>query len=341
MRILIVIPRQPLATGNRITAERQQRGLVELGHTVQLVEVEPQRPQPLAAAIRNLRPTAALLLHAWRSGQPWLEVAEGATIPFAVNLTGTDLHEDLATSSRGPLVERVLQHAAAIVTQNPLTAEMLRRAYPEWGRRLHFVPPAVTFGDAPFPLRQHLAAVSGQTVLLHAAGLRPVKRNLDLLLLFDPIARQRRDFVVAFCGPILDPAYAACFRQGLVTRPWARHLGVIPPEAMAAALRATDIVLNHSQSEGLPNALLEAAVLGRPILARDIPGNTAVVRHGVNGLLYADDTEFVKLAGELLDNPVLRQRLADPDSERYRPESEARALQSLLRSIGDTKTVNG
>lgn len=333
MRILIVIPRQPFATGNRVTAERQRHGLESLGHAVQLVEVDADRPTPLAAAVAAFRPEVALLLHAWRSGRPWLLLPAAAAIPCAVNLTGTDLHEDLATAERGPTIRQVLARAAAIVVQNPLTAASLRAEHPEWARKLHLLPPAVVLGTAPHALRHTLGAAAATPLFLHPAGLRPVKRNLDLLLLCDPLARSYRDFSLAFCGPILDPAYAACFRQALATRPWARYLGVIPPEAMAAALREADVVLNHSQSEGLPNALLEAATLGRPILARHIPGNAAVVQHGLNGLLYHDDAQFQTLARALLENPVLRHRLAHPDPQRYRPEHEARALQSLLDSL--------
>ena len=72
-------------------------------------------------------------------------------------------------------------------------------------------------------------------------------------------------------------------------RRWASYLGVIPPEAMAAAMGGADVIINNSLSEGLANSLLEAATLGIPILARNNPGNAALVRHGINGLLFDDD----------------------------------------------------
>jgi glycosyltransferase involved in cell wall biosynthesis len=333
VRILIVIPRQPQATGNYVTAERQRHGLENLGHTVRLLEVEPERPQPLAAAIASFRPNVALLLHAWRSGHLWRQLPAASTVPYAVSLTGTDLNEDLATAERGPLVRQVLQGAGAIVTQNPLTAAMLRREGSPWATKLHLVPPAVVLGSEPFPLRERLALSADSLVLLHPAGIRPVKCNLELLLLCDDLATEQAAFSVVFCGPQLDPDYAARFQAALADRPWARYLGVVPPQAMAAVLLAADVVLNHSQSEGLPNALLEAAVLGRPILARDIPGNAAVVRPDENGLLYRSDDEFRRHARALLADPVLRRRLAVPAPEAYRPAGEARALEALLRPL--------
>ena len=263
----------------------------------------------------------------------WRQVPAAATVPYAVSLTGTDLHEDLATGERGPLIHAVLQAAGAIVTQNALTAATLRRDFAPWATKLHLVPPAVTLGSAPFPLRERLALPADGTVFLHPAGIRPVKCNLELLLLFDPLASAQPACSVVFCGPPLDPAYAARFQAALADRPWARYLGVVPPEAMAAVLRAADVVLNHSQSEGLPNALLEAAVLGRPILARDIPGNAAVVHSGENGLLYRSDDEFLRHARALLSDPALRERLSTPAPGQYRREDEARALEALLRPL--------
>jgi glycosyltransferase involved in cell wall biosynthesis len=42
-----------------------------------------------------------------------------------------------------------------------------------------------------------------------------------------------------------------------------------------------------SYREGLPRGLLEAAAMGLPLVATDVPGCRQVVRHGVNGLLCA------------------------------------------------------
>lgn len=333
MRILIIIPKQPSETGNRVTAERQKEGLEALGHKVALVEVEVGQTRVLAVALAAFRPDVALLLHAWRSGEPWLQIKKSATIPCVVSLTGTDLHEDFNNPERGPTVRALLARAAAIVTQNPFTTTDLRREGAEWSGRLHYLPPAVVLGDEPYFLRDVLGVDAETVVLLHPAGIRPVKGNRELLSLIGPIAKEYDNFVVAFCGPDLDADYAAEFHAALRSRPWARTLGVIPHAAMAAVLREADIVLNNSLSEGLPNALLEAAALGRPMLVRDIPGNAAIVTNDVNGLLYGDATTFRRHLVALLDDPALRRRLSLPDPERYRPESEAHALESLLCSI--------
>jgi glycosyltransferase involved in cell wall biosynthesis len=53
------------------------------------------------------------------------------------------------------------------------------------------------------------------------------------------------------------------------------------------ALAEADCVVLPSYREGLPRTLLEAAAMGKPLIATDVPGCRQVVRHEVNGLLCA------------------------------------------------------
>ena len=332
MRILIVLPRQERATGNEVTAERHRAGLVALGHQVELARVALDEAVSLRAIATVFAPDVVHLLHAYRSGRPWLEAGLG-DIPCVVTLTGTDINGGIDTPEEGPVIRRVLAAAGRIISQNRLTAEFLRREFPALAAKIAYLPPGIILGTAPAPVSRAELAPLGGTLFLHPAGLRPVKGNLELLDLFDPLAAAGIPFSVAFCGPALDPSYSAAFLAAIARRPWARYLGVIPPEAMPATLRQVDVVLNNSQSEGLANALLEAAALGVPMLVRDIPGNVAVVEKGVNGLLYHDAASFARQGRVLMDDPDLRRRLSRPDAGRYAPAVETQALVALYEEI--------
>jgi len=67
-------------------------------------------------------------------------------------------------------------------------------------------------------------------------------------------------------------------RQGVV-----EYLGS-SDDVRPAIEQATCVVL-PSYREGTPRSLLEAAAMGRPIIATDVPGCRETVDHGVNGLL--------------------------------------------------------
>ncbi|XP_029412312.1 glycosyltransferase 1 domain-containing protein 1 isoform X2 [Nannospalax galili] len=53
----------------------------------------------------------------------------------------------------------------------------------------------------------------------------------------------------------------------------------------------------------------EAMDLEVPVLARNIPGNAAVVEHGVTGLLFANPQEFIQLAKRLVSDPALEKEI--------------------------------
>jgi glycosyltransferase involved in cell wall biosynthesis len=50
-------------------------------------------------------------------------------------------------------------------------------------------------------------------------------------------------------------------------------------------LLLADCVVLPSYREGTPRSLLEAAAMGRPLIATDVPGCREVVHNGINGLL--------------------------------------------------------
>lgn len=131
-------------------------------------------------------------------------------------------------------------------------------------------------------------------VFLLPAGLRPVK---DVLWAVDAVEERVKviassskvssssspAFVLAVLGPSLDAPYASLVAQkarASYGAEGARAFTQMPPVARRVALeymRAAAGVLNTSLSEGQSGALLEAAALGTPVLARDVPGNRALL----------------------------------------------------------------
>ncbi len=332
MRILFVIPEQPRTTGNWVTALRHEQGLVSLGHEVRLVETAGSVAN-LERQVAEFKPDLIHLLHAYRAGRPWLGCRQQGAIPSVVSLTGTDLNHGLDSAEQGPQICAVLEQAAAIIIQNQLTVESFAAAHTDLAARLHHVAPGVSLGSDPYPLRQRHALSASSILFLLPAGIRPVKANLELLQLFDLVAEAGPFCQLLFCGSILDQSYGQRFQAALQARPWAHYLGEIPASAMAAVLREVDVVLNHSVSEGLPNVLLEAAALGRPILARDIPGNRAAFMPDLNGLLYDSSESFVRQALALIRNPALRQRLVLPMQKIRTSVDEALQLEKVYQGL--------
>ncbi|MDB5540760.1 MAG: glycosyltransferase [Devosia sp.] len=73
--------------------------------------------------------------------------------------------------------------------------------------------------------------------------------------------------------------------EGWVAEGVVEYLGVT--EDVRPHLAAADCVVLPSYREGLSRSLIEAAALGRPLIATDVPGCREVVDDGVNGFLVA------------------------------------------------------
>jgi hypothetical protein len=145
-------------------------------------------------------------------------------------------------------------------------------------------------------LHDALGVATSTRVFLLPAGLRPVK---DVLWAADAVEERVKGlassskktvsscsspaFVLAVLGPSLDAPYASLVAQkarASASSSGARAFTQMPPVAREIALeymRAAAGVLNTSLSEGQSGALLEAAALGTPVLARDVPGNRALL----------------------------------------------------------------
>ncbi len=332
MHILICSPESNSATGNWVTATRYTHALERFSHRISQCYLPPDK-EVLAEIVQQSQPDLLLLIHAYRSGWQFIQARHKINLPIVVMLSGTDVNEGLVDARQAIIIEQVMTYADALLSHNLLQIAQLQHSHPQLAQRLHYIPPAIELGHAPYPLRQRHHFSDDVLVFLCPASVRRVKGLLELVELFDLLPADSSRWQLAFCGPVLDDEYARQFFIVIEQRSWAHYLGVIDHEAMPAALRQADVVLNNSFSEGLPNALIEAAVIGLPILARDIVGNRPVVDHGVNGLLYHDSVSFVAMADKLINDSTLRQRLANPRPEHYTLAAEDLALNKVCELV--------
>ncbi|XP_034068625.1 glycosyltransferase 1 domain-containing protein 1 isoform X3 [Gymnodraco acuticeps] len=142
---------------------------------------------------------------------------------------------------------------------------------------------------------------------------------LCLFFLSNSVVRQKIDplFTVeveAVVKSIIHASVSPESRRTELCRCFCRAAGVFlaqerSQQELHAAMKRCFAVVNSSVSEGMSAAILEAMDLGVPVLARDIPGNAAVVQHEFTGLLYSSPQEFVHQSHRLLSDHELRERV--------------------------------
>lgn len=100
--------------------------------------------------------------------------------------------------------------------------------------------------------------------------------------------------------------------------------------------RESDVICLPTQyKEGLPLTLLEAASMGRALVATDVPGCREIVRDGVNGYLVPAKSidELVVSLRKLILDPELRKSFGEKSSQIVREEFSAEIIQSQLVSV--------
>ena len=343
MRILILTPTAfPFVTGNASTTERWRRSLVKQGHRVRVLATEGLDVPVFRQVLADFEPDLVHVHHAFRAGQllfnPSIESASNGR-PLVVSPGGTDINLDSQKDDRRKIITRVLERAKAVVVQSEEMRRRINGCFPGLQDRVVRIPKSISWmGGEAFDLRGAAGCGRENVLFFFPAGIRPVKGNLEALLLLEKAHAERSVIRAVFAGPALDEAYAVRFdREAKRLRAFARWIPPIPVQAMRSAYEGADVVLNASSSEGLSNVLLEAQAAGKPILASDIPENRQPVL-GENGdspagLLFnlSDSGDFLRQALRLVDDPELRHTLGQGGKNQAArlPGSEEEGLRLL------------
>ena len=137
------------------------------------------------------------------------------------------------------------------------------------------------------------------------ATLTPDKGQAIALSALAELLRRGRDVELVLVGTPTEPFAAEIFRrideEGLSNR--ARVLGYLdnPYPAMAQ----TDIVVAPFRQDAFARVVLEAMLLGKPVVASDAGALASLVRDGFNGFLvpHGDAARLADRVEDLLDRP--------------------------------------
>ncbi|HXR30672.1 MAG TPA: glycosyltransferase [Solirubrobacterales bacterium] len=282
--------------------------LEELG--VKLIQLSPSRlPRPIRPAVavprtydalRRLRPDVAY---------PWLEEAS-ATVSPAARALGVPVVIGRRSVCGSPserwaffrIPIRWAERRARLVTGNSeaVLDEAVVRGVPRERLRL------VRNGHAPVA---PLPLPNGGTVALgYLANYRPEKGHARLLAALELVQTQTPWRVdLAGSGPLREQVVAQIAERGLADRVnaggpitdvhgfWAEH----------------DAALLFSDNEGSPNALIEAALIGRPLVGTDGGGTREIVSPEGGLLVSREPREIAAALERLIEDAELRRRLGE------------------------------
>ncbi|XP_036076704.1 glycosyltransferase 1 domain-containing protein 1 isoform X2 [Rousettus aegyptiacus] len=311
------------------------------GHACVLRDASDFDSQPdVADFIQAAGVEAALALHLHRAGR----LLPGHGVPFGIIFGGTDLNEDVNDGEKHQAMGRVLQEARFAVAFAESMKEVACLQWPHAKNKIYVqsqgiaTAPNAAFDWNAFLQRAEIKQRADEVcVFLLVCGLRRVKDPLFLVDAFSEWHREEPRVYMVIVGPEVDPVFTREVKAGVRRAAGVRLLPEMAQGDLHAALKHCSALVNSSVSEGMSAAVLEAMDLGVPVLARNIPGNAAVVTHEVTGLLFADPQEFVQLAKRLVSDPALEKGLVARGREYVRTfhswQMERATYQHLVRTL--------
>lgn len=193
--------------------------------------------------------------------------------------------------------------------------------------RAHLRRPAVVIENAVGAMPERDAGepedARGPVLRIVTVGGIRVQKNPQL---FAEIARRLRGSRMRFTwigdG---DAALKAQLRDaGVEVAGWLGRAEV------AARLRRMDVYLSTSSWEGMPVSVIEAMLLGLPVVASACAGNVDVIRHLQTGAIFRGADDAVELLASIDRDAALRARLATAASKEARERfGEARFFRQL------------
>jgi glycosyltransferase involved in cell wall biosynthesis len=251
----------------------------------------------------------------------------------------------------GRLRDRIInwhyRHVRAISLPAGLAARVLEQQYSRTRGKTCVVPPAI---DVEHFDPDRVAHLTPQwRVRLDPTGeKRPVgviarlskeKGHRNLLAVWPQIHQKvpNAQLILAGDGPDRPIIEALC--RDLRIEDSVTLLGHVAPQDIPALLTALDVVVQPSVHECLPLAMLEAMVMGRPMIAAAVDAIPDVLTHEYAGLLVPpnDSAALVEAVVRLLRDSALAATLGRQARqvvlERFTPAVQTREVLNLYQRV--------
>jgi len=206
-----------------------------------------------------------------------------------------------------PLLRHGFRHATAVQCISTYLAG--------WAKRLGFPGTAVVIPNgvdaAKFEkavLTKKIAKKAGETLLITVSRLVE-KNGVDLIVRALPGLPETVRLLVVGKGMLEADLRAQAKELGVSKR--VQFVGEVPYQAVPSYLKAADMFVRSSRSEGMGSAFIEAMAAGIPVIGTEVGGIADFLKHKENGLVcrVEDPDSIAKQVELLMRDNTLRSRL--------------------------------
>lgn len=248
-----------------------EKPIEDLGIPLFRVAQKPGILRRLVEIIKILRPIKPDIIHGWHF---FSSVYAGLAARFLRVPCLGGIRSQYSPHEKGLDNYLVKTNCDAVVANSQAAAYAYQRALKKKHQAIYTVPNAVM--DYPIDrnaVRKELADAHNLPMdalwVCSVGRMDPLKRFDLLLEMIDRLRNEKRKFHIVLIGDGPEKAHLEALASSLNIDRLISFLGEIPNAGRW--LKAMDIFCFPSLSEGLPNAVMEAAAAGLPIVAWKLP----------------------------------------------------------------------
>jgi glycosyltransferase involved in cell wall biosynthesis len=241
---------------------------------------------------------------------------------------------------RDPYHRWLLTHLEAIVANSAATGRTLLANLPGFpAERVHTIPNPVDPERLRLPpgrdVRRELGIAAATFVVAVVGRLVPQKGHSVLLQAFAELQAVVPDsaLLVVGGGPLAGPLKAEAEARGIAAR--CHFVGERAAEEVPAYYAASDVVAVPSYFEGFCYVAVEAALLGKPVVAARVSSLPEVILDGETGLLVpgGDPRALAAALAQLAADPERGRRLGERGRAWARTQFAAAPLHARLEAV--------
>jgi glycosyltransferase involved in cell wall biosynthesis len=227
------------------------------------------------------------------------------------------------------IVRQILSHRPGFIANSAAGAEFVRQTFGLTPGQVALIPNAFVSDDPDGTVSSERPASGRPLTLLQLANFFGEKDGATPLRAMALLKARGVECRLLLAGHFPDPSYRQLI-EGLMdelkVRDRVELLGPVDRSQVHHLLRAADVGVLSSLSEGTPNSVMEYMDASLPVVATDIPGIRGVVGEGNAPWLFAvgDHERMAQLVEQLAGSPDTRAALGSANRRRvideYLPE---------------------
>jgi len=281
-------------SGNHTRAMRIKRHLEAAGHEVAFMKSNDE--QTALKLLGGNHFDTAIGIHLLSAGKILIQTS----LPFSIVIGGTDINVGIHNPASRETMHTVIQKARYCICPHQDAKDRVASLWPEQEQKIRIIPHGIDVCPSDYNVREALTLNNNDHILFLPSGIRDVKDPLFAIPVIQKWHRVNPHIHLVIAGNPLDALLTKQLKKIAKKEHDIHYLGALSREDTHAVMQQANIVLNTSRSEGLSNALLEAMMLGTPILARNVAGNSSLIRHQENGFLFTNEEDLQKWAQWIL-----------------------------------------